>query len=169
MHDKVTYLIVGASGSGKTYITEKLCKEFGYENTLSRTERKPRYEGEYGHLFVSSSQADKEYNKSVARTVYKGNRYYTLPEDIKDFYIIDVSGVKSMNDLTFNTKVIFLKIPLLTRIKNMRKRGDKWVNIFDRLIYDFKEFKNFKGDLEFRNSDNMYTYFKLITQANKGE
>lgn len=165
---KTLYLIVGGSGSGKTYIANKLCNNFGYKNVISRTERKPRYADEYGHIFVSISQANEEYPNSIARTIYNGNRYYTLIEDLidKDLYIIDVQGVESILRgeyiaTNIEIKTLYLKTSLLIRVKNMRKRGDKWLDILSRLKNDKQEFKGFKGDYNFSSSDKLYEWFEF--------
>ena len=89
------YLISGYSATGKSYIVNKICKDFNKEETLSRTERKPRYKGEETHKFITKEEADKYYNseETVAKTVIEGNRYFAFKSDIKDFYILDKKGI----------------------------------------------------------------------------
>lgn len=158
------YLVVAASGSGKDYAVDKL-NNYGYKKVVSRTTRKPRYIKENTHLFVSETQADIEFNREdvIAKTNYNGNRYYTLPTDLKgkDFYIIDVKGVRSISegDL-FNYTIVTIKSSALTRFKNMRKRGDKLTSVLKRLWVDRKEFRDIKGTLNFVSSDDFIEYFK---------
>lgn len=158
------YLIVGASGSGKSYICNKICKNFNKSEVISRTTRQPRYKGEETHIFVSQEQADKEFKNSIAKTIFDGNLYYVLKEDIqgKDLYVIDPNGVKSLKIDKSNTMIIFLKVGLIKRVVNMRKRGDKFRSIIKRIINDRKVFKGFEytADVVLYNSDELYDMFK---------
>ena len=160
--NKPLILVIGKSGSGKNYIVDKICDDFSKKNTISRTTRKPRYEGEKGHLFVSNEQADKEFSNAIAKTIFCGNRYYTLKEDLdkSDIYIIDRDGVYSMQNSNIDFITVYLKVSLINRIKNMRKRGDKVLDIFKRVINDFFMFRGFKGDIELTNNEDLYLYFK---------
>lgn len=162
------YLVLAPSGSGKTYIIDKLCKDFNLKEVKSRTTRKPRFKGEDNHTFVSCQQANIELRKNnvVAHTVYNNERYYTLTEDLVDidFYTIDVSGVKNIVESKLDDRVpctLFIKTNFIRRIINMRKRGDKFKDIFTRLKYDYKEFKGFEGDYNFKNSDEVYEFIKV--------
>lgn len=161
-HD-ILYLIVGASGSGKTYITDIICKDFNMKQVNSRTTRKPRYEGEIGHKFITDEQADKEFDTAIAKTNYNGYRYYTTVEDLEesDFYVIDVQGVKSCDYSRINkqVKILFIKAHWYIRAFNMLKRKDKIKDIISRLLLDRKEFKGFKGDINFKSSNDLYHYF----------
>lgn len=162
---KKLYLVVGASGTGKDYVVDKLCNELGMKKVISRTTRKPRYQGENTHQFISNEQADKEYGHAIARTVFNGNRYYTLAEDLygADFYIIDPKGVSSINDNIlehFNYETVYIKVNWWTRFKNMKKRGDSLKNILKRLVNDYKEFKGFKGQQNFKCSNDFYNYIR---------
>lgn len=163
MKRKKLYLVVAKSGVGKDYVVDKLCKEFDKKKVISRTTRKPRYEGENTHLFVSEKMADEEFNNSVAKTIFNGYRYYATEFDIAtaDFYIIDPHGINKMRDKDkFNVEIVFIKSNIFIRIYHMLKRGDKFKNIISRLNNDKKEFKGFKGDLNFKSSKQMYEYFK---------
>jgi guanylate kinase len=161
---KTLWLIVGKSGSGKTYIINKICQQFNMKQVNSRTTRKARYEGEIGHKFVTDDIADKEFDNAVAKTNYNGYRYYTTIEDLEesDFYVIDVQGVNSFDYSRINKKVkiLFIKSHWYIRMINMFKREDKLKDIINRLLLDRKEFKGFKGDLEFKNSNDLYDYFE---------
>ena len=91
---KNIYLIVGCSGSGKTTITEQLEQKYGLKSIQSYTTRKPRYDGESGHTFVSDEEFDK-LTDMVAYTEFAGNRYCAIAEQVEnnDLYIIDPKGV----------------------------------------------------------------------------
>lgn len=160
---KKIYLVVGASGSGKDYIVDKLCEKFDMKKVISRTTREPRYKDEATHIFVTNEQADKEFGYAIAKTIYNGNRYYTLIEDLvkADFYIIDPKGVYSINDdilEQFSYEIIYIKTSWWTRFKNMKKRGDKFSSILKRLINDHRAFKGFEGQVNFKTSDEFYSY-----------
>lgn len=137
------YLVVAKSGVGKDYMVDKICKDFNKQKVISRTERKPRYEGENTHIFVSKEQANEEYyyENCVARDIIYRNKYYTLQEDLKgkSFYIINVGGIKKMNKTNLNICIVYLKINPLIRIYRLFKR-DK-LKSFKRLFLDIKEFK----------------------------
>lgn len=168
--NKKLFLIVAGSGTGKDYVVDKLCKEFHKEKVISRTTRKKRFKYEDTHMFVPNIQADIEFNNSIARTIFNGNRYYAMLEDLKGktFYIIDKKGVESIsNNANIDALTVFIDCPWHIRAKQMRKRGDSICNIISRLINDRREFKGFKGDLNFNSSQEMYEYFKIF--FDKGE
>lgn len=170
MIDNILYLVVGASGSGKTYILDKICKEFNLRQVSSRTTRKPRYEGEIGHKFVTDEQADKEFDTAIAKTNYNGFRYYTTAEDLEesDFYVIDPEGVRSFDYSKVNktVRILYINTFWFIRAYNMRKRGDSFKSITKRLLLDRKEFKSPMG-LVFRSSDQLYNYFVELDKRNK--
>lgn len=169
---KKIYLIVGASGSGKDTTVDCLCKVLGKTKVISRTTRKPRYEGEKTHIFITNEQADKEFDNSVARTIFNGNRYYATKEDVlnSDFYIIDPYGVRTMDRKDLDIEVCYLKIRFITRAWRMFKRGDKLKSILSRLINDHREFKNFEkeSDVVFRDNNDMIEYFLNKNKATNG-
>lgn len=166
---KPLYLVVAASGSGKDYIVDKICNNLGKARVISRTTRPKRNENDL-HIFVDEETAVKEFPFSVARTDYNGYKYYVMHQDIDemDFYIIDVKGVKSLKQekamgcpwLKREITTIFINSPWYVRAYNMKKRGDSIKSIINRLKLDRVEFKNFKGDLNFKSSNDMYDYFK---------
>lgn len=158
---KEIVLLTGKSGSGKSYISEKICNDFNKKEVISRTTRKPRFKGENTHLFVTNEQADKEFDKALAKTIFDGNRYYILEKDLsyKDLYIIDPYGVKSFEKNNIYFKTVYLDVPLWTRIKQMHHRGDTIKMIIRRVINDHKMFKNFKADYTAKTTDDVYYYF----------
>ena len=123
------FLIVGCSGSGKTTITEQLEQKYGLKSIQSYTTRKPRYDGETGHIFVS----DEEFNEltdMVGYTEFAGNRYCATAKQVEnnDLYVIDPKGVdyfmKSYNG-SKTAKVIYIDSDIITRYKRMRSRAEK--------------------------------------------
>ena len=55
---KNLYLIVGASGSGKTTVANALEEKYGYKQFQSYTTRPMRTENETGHTFVNDAFFD---------------------------------------------------------------------------------------------------------------
>ena len=73
---KPLFLFVGRSASGKTTIADMLAKEHGYKQVESYTTRKPRFDGERGHIFVSEEEF-KNLGELAAYTYYNDNHYGT--------------------------------------------------------------------------------------------
>lgn len=96
-------LIVGKSATGKDTVAEELERR-GYSSVISHTTRPSRGDGDR-HVFVSSQQADRLWDESVARTVFDGHRYFATADDIKraDLYIVDPSGVYEITTRMPNT------------------------------------------------------------------
>ena len=122
------FLIVGCSGSGKTTITEQLEQKYGLKSIQSYTTRKPRYDGETGHIFISDEEFDK-LTDMVAYTEFAGNRYCAIAEQVEnnDLYIIDPKGIdffmKSYKG-SKTPKVIFISSNLTTRYERMVGRAE---------------------------------------------
>ena len=158
----ILFLVVGASGSGKTYIINKLCQDLNLKQVYSATTRKQRYKNEIGHIFVSREQAKKDWDTALAKTNYNDEMYYTTVEMVqdKDFYVIDPYGVRNFNRSLINkpVQVLYIKSPWYVRAFNMFKRGDKIKSIIKRLLLDRKEFKNFKIGVKFKSSNELYDY-----------
>ena len=122
------FLIVGCSGSGKTTITERLEQKYGLKSIQSYTTRKPRYDGETGHIFISDEEFDK-LTDMVAYTEFAGNRYCATAEQVEnnDLYIIDPKGVDFfMKAYKGNKtpKIIFISSNLTTRYERMVGRAE---------------------------------------------
>ena len=122
------FLIVGCSGSGKTTITEQLEQKYGLKSIQSYTTRKPRYDGETGHTFVSDEEFDK-LTDMVAYTEFAGNRYCATAEQVEnnDLYIIDPKGVDFFMKAykgSKTPKIIFISSNLTTRYERMVGRAE---------------------------------------------
>lgn len=166
---KPLYLIVGASGSGKDYIIDKLCRDLpDASRVISRTTRKSRGVNDL-HIFVDADTAGEELPRSIARAEYDGNLYYVLPEDIEDinFYIVDPDGEitllnqKNAGEPCLKDRDIFtfyIDAPWYVRVRNMIKRGDKASAIIKRLMIDRVRFKNYEGDITVKSSDELYDF-----------
>ena len=122
------FLIVGCSGSGKTTITEQLEQKYGLKSIQSYTTRKPRYDGETGHIFISDEEFDK-LTDMVAYTEFAGNRYCATAEQVEnnDLYIIDPKGVDFFMKAykgSKTPKIIFISSNLTTRYERMVGRAE---------------------------------------------
>lgn len=162
--DNIIYFIVGASATGKSTIVKKICEDFHLEETKSRTERPRRWPDEDTHMFVSPAQADKEYDSTEAllQTEVSGSRYYALPEDLRDFYIIDANGVHDIKaaQQNFKYKIVLLKTPFPIRLFRIILR-DGFKNGIKRLSED----KKIVGDVEnyadiITSPKGLYSMFK---------
>ena len=143
---KYIYLLIGESGSGKTTIADRLSSDLGLKQLWSYTTRKPRYDGERGHIFVDELDPRA---KCVAYTKFDGNHYWATQQQIEenDVYVVDPDGL-----LYFMLRYDGEKIPVVffidttthTRRKRLRKRGDSRAQIRQRIRHDKIAFKTFR-------------------------
>jgi len=154
MNDKIICL-VGESGSGKSTIAELLEKE-GYNYIQSYTTRKPRYEGEKGHIFTDDASRFYEdiylKNEYIAYTYFDGHHYFATKEQYQgkgtSIYVVDVTGIKKLKQRVKDAEivVIYLKCEQHTRWDRMCWRKHKDTNIADfdiweRIDHDKEAFK----------------------------
>ena len=167
-------ILMGASGSGKTAISDRLREKYGLKPLISYTTRPPRYEGEDNHIFVS----DEEFAKLedfVAFTNYNGHRYCGTAKQVEesDLYTLDPNGVRYFKENYQGSKkpiVIFLDVDRETRAQRMKARNDNTEAVGDRLTNDDLEFllasqladvtlSNHDGQLE-QVVDTIYTLWR---------
>lgn len=140
-------LLVGKSGSGKTTIAKNL-EHYGLKQVQSYTTRKPRYKGEVGHTFITMEEYMKLPDKVA--TTYFNNQYYCATQqqcEDADIYVIDPHGFESFKRNYHGNKkwiVVYLDVNPFTRFVRMVKRGDSIFVVLERLIHDYRAFKNFK-------------------------
>lgn len=170
MKDKIICL-VGESGSGKTTIAGLLEKE-GYNYIQSYTTRKPRYEGEKGHIFVDNaptvlnvhgfSKEDISKAGIIAYTFFDNAHYWATREQYQDkgtsIYIIDVAGIKELKEIIKDAEivVIYLKTSRIARVARMLQREgydllvptptEIYEKISQRATHDDETFKNVEWD-----------------------
>lgn len=122
------YLIIGRSGSGKTYFSN-LLENQGFKRVISRTTRPKRdHEDKDSYIWLNEDEANKQTDR-ISQTKIGNYQYFTLADDLKnkDMYVIDPQG---MYDLTKNTPdvdyhIVYLKAKNeMLRAKHTKKRED---------------------------------------------
>lgn len=143
------FLIVGASGSGKSAISRILQKDYGLKAVQSYTTRPPRYEGEEGHTFITEDEYKELVFSCVACTEIGGYHYCATEQQVdnNDLYVIDPDGVMWL-DLCYGGVrtpiVLYIDASRKVRKERMRKRGDSPKEVAFRLKHDRKEFARFE-------------------------
>ena len=104
----------------------------------SFTTRKPRFDGETGHIFVTKEMFDKLENK-CAYTYFDGNEYCAISAqvDLADIYIIDPDGIEYFKKHYVGDKqpyVVYLDVSKRAAAKRMSHRGE--IAFADKIKYD---------------------------------
>lgn len=134
------FLFVGRSASGKTTMADVLEKRYEHKQVSSYTTRKPRYDGEIGHVFVNDDEFD-NLGELVAYTEYNGCRYGTTSAQLDEcsIYVVDIPGVETLLQRYKTDRpisVIYFDTTVFTRINRMLDRGDSDMSIISRLLQD---------------------------------
>lgn len=134
------YLFVGKSSSGKTTIARMLEDRYGHKQVQSYTTRPPRYDDEYGHVFVAEDEF-KNLGELAAYTFYNNHHYGTTFQQLDecDIYVIDPPGIKYLLEKIRPDKhveIIYFDAAVSTRIDRMVERGDSDLGIIKRLHHD---------------------------------
>lgn len=150
--DKTIYLLLGASGSGKTKLGKEL-REKGIPELVSDTTRMIRLvDGEipdvtYHYLTVEEFKKKLAEGKYAEYTEYpkNSNRFYGLSKkEVQDklsaydevFAIVEIKGMEQIKETYGDmVKVIYIQSNLEIMKDRMIKRGDKPEDIEARLNY----------------------------------
>ncbi|MEY8366551.1 hypothetical protein AALA22_13010 [Anaerovoracaceae bacterium 41-7] len=140
MDKQYIYLLMGQSGAGKTTIANILKEVYKWRVLDSYTTRKPRYDGEVGHIFCTKEEFDGLQNK-VAYTIFDGNEYCATAAQVEesDIYVIDPAGIDKFMSLYNGNKEIVLVKLIVSRTaakKRMLQRGDNIDGVSKRIEYD---------------------------------
>jgi guanylate kinase len=140
---KPLFLFIGQSASGKTTIANMLSEKYGLRQVESYTTRKPRFDGETGHIFITENEF-KNLGELAAYTYYNNHHYGTTFEQLNecDIYVIDVPGVETLlQKLKKDTRPIYIfyfDVSVYNRILRMVDRHDSDMMIVARLLEDEK-------------------------------
>ncbi len=178
---KSIVLVLGASGSGKDYLVDKVCKEYNRKKVVSYTTR-PRRDNESpnSHIFVTDEEFDKLTN-IVAYTEFNGYRYCATQQQIDDadFYIIDPRGFEDFKNNYKGDKLIdsvLIDCPAVERFLRMKKRYKDsktgTVKAMERIINDRKEFKDIEEKVDYvisnrteEDAQNCMFFLKAMPEA----
>jgi guanylate kinase len=138
--NKPLFLFVGKSASGKTTIANLLEEKYCFNQVQSYTTRKPRYDGETGHIFLTEDEFN-ELEDIVSYTLYNDNQYGTTASllDKNNIFVVDVPGVESLLQKYKTDRpicIIYFDTTVATRIRRMVNRNDSDMAIIARLLQD---------------------------------
>lgn len=156
--NKPLIMILGKSASGKSSLVEQLCKDMNLKAIPSYTTRKPRYDNEQGHTFVTNEEYS-ELKDIIAENTFCGNRYCVTLDQIENpeytLYVIDCKGVECFRQMyKGNRKILTVQITcdekirverLKHRYAKISKNEIETLNkVIERLVADNDEF----GDID---------------------
>lgn len=152
-------ILMGASGSGKTTISDMLRDKYGLKPLVSYTTRPPRYEGEDNHIFVTNEEFE-QLEDFVAFTNYNGHRYCGTAKQVEesDLYTLDPNGVAYFKESYHGSKrpiVVYIDVDRETRARRMKARNDDAAAVESRLLDDDIEFlrSSQMADVVLKNND----------------
>ena len=165
--------IVGESGSGKDTVASILETSYNLIPLKSYTTRKPRYENEDTHIFISKEES-KNYTDKVASTFFDNNLYFATTQQVdnSDIYIIDVDGIYTLRARYKGEKeviVVYLRTSKIKRFIRLCKR-DGFIKALHRLNHDKYAFRfvNEVADYVVDNKGKPYEAANIIYNLFKG-
>lgn len=168
-------LLVGESGSGKSTVADILHNVYKLKQLQSYTTRKPRFEGEGGHIFIDLNQYNNMDKSSiVAYNFYHNNHYFATKQQVieSDIYIIDPKGIEDFKQHYNGEKeyiIIYLQVPEEEREKRMKIRNDDMQSIKERIQNDRQDFKNAAemADIVISNANSEATAYFIYKEVFK--
>ena len=170
-------LIIGRSGTGKSTLEEKLCRDYNLKSIKSYSTRPKRSPDEDSHIFIRPSDVDNYQNK-IATTTINDNFYFATKEQLDEshLYVIDPIGLYELSnnfpDLTFN--LIYLKLPKYKHqqyLKNRRKNSNETPELqAQRLESENQQFDEFEEKIKNNSlpkNINLIKKINLIPDKNK--
>ena len=157
--NKHLIILLGASGSGKTFLEKKLYNEKSsqFDRIISSTTREMRTNEKNGVDYHFFEDKESFFEQELAEFDFIDGSYYGTPlselnKGEKDLLLtMEPNGARKIIDyiknknLKLKIKIIFFDIEEKTRIENMKKRGDSDEKIAKRI-------KNDDIDDRFRNN-----------------
>ncbi len=116
--------LVGESGSGKTAIAKAL-EEQGYNIIHSYTTRPPRYQGEWGHTFITEEDFLSRANKVALNDKGLGGyKYWAERHQYKDkgdsIYVVDPEGVRTLKETINDADILVIYIRMSLELRYSR-------------------------------------------------
>jgi guanylate kinase len=142
-------IICGKGASGKDYFRRRL-ENKGYNFAVSYTTRPPREGEENGktYHFVTVDEFDKmtEQDMWYEWIEFNGWKYGTTKEQFEncEVFIMTPTGLSHLTaEHRRESLVIYLDIPVLSRIERLNSRSMPGDNVYRRLQADEADFENF--------------------------
>ena len=158
MREKKILLIVGASGTGKTSVAERLEQQYGLKSVCSYTTREKRSDGEYGHIFVTEEEFSKL--SLAGYSEYAGNRYGATTEQIEssDLWVIDMAGIQYFKSAYAGEKkpVVIHLVTSLNDHEDFRERYERMIKRGDDI--EKAGFRTALDKIEFDGIDDISDY-----------
>ena len=169
---KPLIILVGASGSGKSTIANKLERKYGYISLKSYTTRAMRNDPNDAltHTFISPDRVSEFKNDIIVDTIFNGAYYFATQKqlDTSDTYIVDKKGLIELKKKYHNREIISIYLDVSPEIvaKRMEQRGDSDEVIMKRLQHDAGAFEGTKELCDFicpnNNQDQQYDIVEFI-------
>lgn len=156
--DKILCLI-GKSGNGKTTIAEELERLYNLKQIKSYSTRLSRGINDTSHTFVNQEEFNSIRNNLVAYTLFDGKEYGATSQQIDnhEIYVVDWRGYIELIEKYKGSKQIvsiYIDVGLIRSIFRMFSRGDTINKIINRLINDYKMFKDVKNKCDYIVKNN---------------
>ena len=176
---RTKFIIVGRSGSGKDYLTNYICSEFGFKQLLSYSTRPKRFDNENTHIFITGHEADEIVNSQtviayteIGQYVYFGTYEQFIESDV---YIVDKNGIDYLkNNFTeqlikenIQIVVIYVYAPETLRLERALKRNADISTIKARFYAENNQFDLLEKCIEydwFVNNQNGEHAKKIIKE-----
>lgn len=152
----VIFCLVGASGSGKSNISESMEKQ-GWIPLDSYTTRAKRTPDEKNHTFVDQLGFDNIRHDLVAHTIFDGNEYGATMTQVHNshIYVVDPYGVQVLSEHLgrINIFVVYLDVTSENRFNRMlHTRGEQAA--FERVKHDAHKYGSYSDyDILLPNND----------------
>lgn len=151
--------LIGESGSGKSEIANMLKEKAGYDIVQSYTTRKPRHEGETGHIFITREDfLNMNSDNILAMKNIYGELYFTLKTQFTapvTIYIVDPSGyddvLNNIDKSEYKVIGVYIQTDLDTRYDRLKKR-DGTDEAIRRINKDMNLFCMTKCDYMIKNN-----------------
>lgn len=143
--NKILFLLVGASGSGKSYAERLLCKHDDIEKVVSMTTRPKRPNEVDGVDYYFVNNRIFEAVEKIENVEFGGNHYavpsFEIRGDTNKVLVVEPKGLIQIFDNRELIKnyilfVVFFNIPLEARKGKMLQRGDSIEHVEKRIEID---------------------------------